>query len=808
MNGLIQDIRYALRQLRKSPGFTAVAVITLALGIGANTAIFSVANAVLLRNLPYKNPESLVLLWSVGRDGNNRDQSSFTDLDDYRSENRVFENIVPFSDWSATFIGGGDPARIPGMQVGDGYLQLMGTKPFLGRDFLPEEQIEGKDNVLILTYGLWQQRFGGDRNVVGRQINLSGKPYTVVGVTPQDFPMLPVTLVSGPAQFYRPAAEKHDDKERLSRHFRAVARLRPGVSIDQAQADLNQINSALAKEFPDEYSTTGIRVVSVHDDIAAGLRPTLLVLLGAIGFLLLIACANVSNLLLSRAIRRKREIALRSALGARRAQLIRQVLTESVLLAVCGGVFGVVLAFFSTRLIVALGAKVIPQLAGASMDSRVLAFTATASVLTGLLFGSAPAMRASDVNLAEILTEGARSTDATHELLRKGLAISEIALALVLLAGGGLLLRTLSKLQAVDPGFRPDHLLTVDIGLPSARYPAGTVKPVTFYRELLQGVNALPGIKDAGAVSILPLGSNFDTAGTEPEGFVYGAGQMPYPERYIVTPGYFDAMKIRLMRGRFLSHADDENAPLAVLVSETAARSWWPNQDPIGRRVKVPGFDPGPQPWRTVVGVVADVKQAGLNAPHTMQIYLPHAQYGNGFLTLVMRTGSDPLSVAGEVRRSVAQLDPELPVANIASMDQVLSDSVSPQRFSAVLLGTLAGVGLLLATVGVYGVLSYEVSRKTREIGIRVALGAARTDVLALIVGQGARLLLLGVIIGTAAALLLTRLMSRLLFGISSSDPVTFASVTLFLLAVALLACYIPARRAAKVDPMVALRCE
>jgi len=412
------------------------------------------------------------------------------------------------------------------------------------------------------------------------------------------------------------------------------------------------------------------------------------------------------------------------------------------------------------------------------------------------------------VTLAEALNEGARSTDTGHDLLRQALAVSEIALALVLLAGGGLLVRSFSKLRAVDPGFRTDHLLTMDIALPAAKYPEGTLKPRAFYRDLLGRINSLPGVERAGAVSVLPLAGNFDTAGAEPEGLAQGPGQMPYPERYIVMPDYFQAMKIRLTRGRFLSDADDENAPLVVLISATAAQQWWPNQDPIGRRVRVPGFDANPQPWRTVVGVLEDVKQAGLDAPHTMQVYLPHAQYSTQYLTLVVRAKSEPQSLAAEIRRQVNQIDLDQAVSNIATMDQVLSDSVASRRFSASLLGSLAGLGLLLATVGVYGVLSYSVSQKTREIGIRVALGAARRDVLSLVIGQGMKLLLLGVAGGTIAALLLTRLMSGLLFGVSSSDPVTFAGIAAFLTAVALLACYLPARRASKVDPMVALRYE
>ncbi|HXW93388.1 MAG TPA: ABC transporter permease [Terriglobales bacterium] len=808
MEGLIQDIRYGWRMLRKNPGFVAVAMITLALGIGANTAIFSVVDAALLRDLPYRNPQQLVLLWGDEKRGDSRDQLSFTDIDDYRSQSHVFENVVAFGNWSATFTGGDEPARISGMLVGDGYFSLMRVKPLLGRDFLPEEQIDGKDYVIILTYGLWQRRFGGDPRVVGQQISLSGRRYTVVGVAPKVFPMLPTTLVDGPAQFYRPVAEKHDDQERDSRHLRAMARLKPGVSVQQAQSDLELVNHRLAQRFPNQYSTTGVRVVRLQDDLAAGPRPALLVLLGAIGFLLLIACANVSNLLLARAISREKEIAVRSALGAGRLRLVRQVLLESVLLAFSGGALGILLAILSTDVIVAIGAKVIPQLLGVSVDARVLAFAAGLSLITGLLFGLVPALRISTVTFHDTLKQGTRSAYSPHKTFQHALAVSEIALALVLLAGAGLLLRSFSKLRAVNPGFRSDHLLTMRIGLSSVKYPPGSVKPVAFYRELLTRIQALPGVESAGAVSILPLGGDFDTASAEPEGLAYGPGEAPYPERYIVTPGYLFALRIGLVRGRLLNEADGETSPLVVLVSETAAQRWWPNQDPIGRRVKMPGFDQGPRPWRTVVGVVNDVKQAGLNAPHTMQIYLPHAQYGNGYLTLVVRTESDPLSLAGQVRQQILKLDPEQAASNIASMDQVLSDAVAAERFSAALLSALAALGLLLASVGVYGVLSYGVSQKTREIGIRMALGALQRDVLSLEVGHGMKLLLTGVGAGMVAALLLTRLMSGLLYGVSPSDPATFGGVVLCLALAAVLGCYLPARRAARVDPMIALRHE
>ena len=807
MTGFSQDLKYAIRQLRKNPGFTLVAVLTLALGIGANTAIFCVANGVLIRDLPYAEPQQLALLWTSGSQGN-RDQLSFTDIDDYRSLNDVFENVVPFGDWNATFSGAGDPTPLPGMQIGDGYFGLMRVKPMLGRDFLPEEQIEGKDRVIILGYGLWQTRFAGDPNIVGQKVRLNGSPYTIVGVAPKDFPMLPGTLVDGPAQFYRPVAEMRDDKQRLSRHLRAIARLRPGISIQQAQSDLSVINQALARQFPEEYSTAGVRVVELRDDIAAGLRPALLVLLLAIGFLLLIACANLSNLLLARAIGRQKSVAIRSALGATRARLVRQVLTESVLLALCGGAAGVLLAFAATNVIVALGAKVIPQLLIVSIDGRVIAFTFGLSLLTGLLFGSLPAFKVSDVTLTETLKEGTRGSSAAHERFRRALAVGEIALSLVLLAAAGLLLRSFQKIYSVDPGFRSDHLLTMNIGLPSEKYPQGTEKSMIFYRELVRRVKGLPEVEGAGAVSVLPLGTNFDTAGTEPEGFAYGPGGLPYPERYIVTPGYLSTVGIRLVRGRLISDADREDAPLVVLISNTAAERWWPKQDPIGRRLRAPGFDERPQPWRTVVGVVEDVKQAGLDAPHTMQVYLPHAQFAVDYLTLVVRTKSDPLNLAPEVRRQVAELEPDQAVSNIASMDEVLSDSVASRRFSATLLGTLAGLGLLLASIGVYGVISYGVAQRTREIGIRMALGATRRDVLLLVVMQGMKLLSIGVAVGTISALFLTRVMSGMLFGVRPTDPVTYLGSAVFLSAVAFLASYIPALRAVRVDPMVALRYE
>jgi putative ABC transport system permease protein len=810
METLLYDVRYGLRTLRKSPGFLALAIITLALGIGANTAIFSVANAVLLRALPYKDPGSLVLIWSVEHaDGENpRGQQSFTDIDDYRRQTDVFDSVVSFGDYSAVFSDSGSSERIPGMQVGEGYLSLMRVHPLLGRDFLPEEQIEGKDHVVVLSYGLWQRRFAADPQIVGKHITLSARSYAVVGVAPKDLPALPPSLVTNGAQFYRPEADKRDDNERLSRHLRAIARLKPGVSLQRAQAELDVVNRHLAQQFPKEYATTGVRIVTLQDDIAGNLRPALLVLLGAVGFLLLIACANVANLLLARSTRQQREIALRSALGASRARLVRQALTESLLLSVGGGILGILLANWGTRLIAAVGAKVIPQLLGVAIDFRVLIFTAGISLLTGFLFGLMPALRLSALDVNGTLKEGGKgSRGMTHSAAGRFLVTAEIALALTLLTGAGLLLRTLSKLHSVDPGFSSKNVLSMSIGLPSLTYPFGSPKPVTFYRDLLDRVSSLPGVQSAAAVSILPLGGDFDTVGTEVEGREYG--EVPYPERYVVTPSYFKTLQIGMVRGRAFSEADTTDSPLVVLVSETAARRWWPNADPMGKRLRLPGYEPGMEKaWRTVVGIVNDVKQAGLDAPRTMQIYIPHAQNRNDYMALVVRTSQDPLGYVTEVRRQISVLDKNLAVSDVTTLDQVVSDSVAARRFSAALLGAFALLGLILAAVGVYGILSYSVTQRTPEIGIRMALGAARKDVLFLMVAFGLRHAFWGVLAGIAAAFALTRLMSSLLFGVSPADPTTFVGAALLLGAVACIAGYIPALRAAKVDPMVALRYE
>jgi putative ABC transport system permease protein len=813
MGWLTQDLRYALRQLRRSPGFTVVAVITLAVGIGANVGIYSVVNAVLVRGLPYHESDRLGLVWSTDKQSiDNRDQLSYTDIEEYRTHNHTLQNIVAFGDWNAVFSGQDTPERIPGTQVADGYFALMGVRPILGRAFLPEEQIEGKDQVVILGYGLWQRRFAKDPAIVGKQISISARPYTVVGVLPKEFPFLPQSLVDGPAQFYRPVAEKYDRSEARSRHLRAIARLKPGVSLSEVQADLDLINRNLAKQYSDDYATTGIRAVSLQEDIRGNVRPALLLMLGAVGFLLLIACANIANLLLARATGRKREIAVRAAMGASRVQLIRLALTESLLLAIAGGACSLWIANWGIRLISNVGGRVIPQLAEVRVDVPVLAFALAVTFLSSLLCGLFPAIQLSALSVNEVLKEGNRaSRGLVHGTLRKGLAISEISLALMLLAGAGLMLRTFLKVEDVDPGFNSKNLLTMGIGLPSVNYPFGSLKTVAFYRELTGRLKSLPGIQGAAGVSILPLGSDFDTVGIEVEGITYGPGEQPYPERYVVTPNYLKVMQIGLLHGRTLQEFDNESAPLVLVVSETAAQRWWPNQDPVGKRIRLPGFDSKGKvapSWHAVVGVVHDVKQAGLDAPRTMQIYVPQAQTRNGSMTLVLRTSSDPHRATADVRRQIAAMDRDLAISDVMSMDEVLSASVAERRFTTLLLALFSGIGLLLASVGVYGIISYIVSQRTPEIGIRIALGADRSDVLSLVVGQGMRLAITGVAAGLLGALALTRLMSRLLFDVSPSDPITFLCVAFVLAMVSFVAIYIPALRAAKVEPIVALRYE
>jgi putative ABC transport system permease protein len=806
---LLQDIRYGFRMLRKSPGLTCAAVVSLALGIGANTAIFGVVNSILLKSLPYKDPDRLVLLWgNLPAEGKNRSQVSATDVDDWRHQNSVFEDVTTYANWSATFTGGGEPERITGTQVGDGFFQIMRGTPLLGRTFLPEEQQDGKDNVIVLGYGLWKGRFGGDKSVVGKTVTLGTKAYTVVGVMPEDFLTLPSNLVA-PGQFYRPVAEPHDEEERSSRHLRAIARLKPGVTVEQAQAEMNVIASRLEREHPADNTGYGVRLVTLPEDTVGNLRPTLWTLFGAVVFVLLIACANVGNLLLARSTARRKEFAVRAALGAGRARIVRQLLTESVLLALAGGAVGLLFALWGTGIIGSLGAKVTPLLAGVAVDYRVLAFTALISVLAGVFFGLAPALQVSRPDLNESLKEGGRAGGAGErgERLRSALIVSEMALALVLLACAGLLIKSVVRLRAVDPGFKPERLLTADISLPESRYP-DNASQAAFFERLAGRLETQPGVEAAGFTSVLPFGDNFDGRALAVEDRPRPRGQEISVDLYIETPDYLRAMQIPLVEGRAIDEHDAADTTPVALVNETMARGLWPGESAIGRRVKFPGSEKHPQPWRTVVGVVRDVKQYGLDRDDKMQLYLPEQQYPTSGMTVVMRTSSDPAGMTNALRGAVHEADKDLAVFDVATMDELLASSMALRRFSMLLLGVFACVAVLLAGVGIYGVISYSVTQRTREIGIRIALGAQRADVLLLVVRRGLLLACAGIALGLVGGLAVTRVMSGLLFGVGAKDPFTFAAVAALLALVALVACLVPARRATKVDPMVALRYE
>jgi putative ABC transport system permease protein len=805
-----QDLLYGLRTMLKRPGFTLAAVLSLALGIGANTAVFSVINAILVRSLPYREPQSLILVWgNTLSEGNKRNQVSATDVADWRSQNSVFEDVATYQSYTPTMSGdGGEAERVPGMAVGDGYFKIMKAEPLMGRVFTPEENEDGKDFEIILSHGLWQRRFGADPNVVGKTVLLNSRPHLIIGVMPADFHSLPTTLIDAPAEFYRPVGENYDEEERSSRHLRSIARLKPGITLEQAQTEMNIIAARLEKDHPKDNSGYGVRLVPISEDTIGDLRPTLLMLFGAVILVLLIACVNVGNLLLARSTARQKEVAIRAALGAGRTRLVRQFLTESVLLALAGGGLGLLFALWGTGLIESIGSQVTPLLSGIRIDLAVLIFTLVVSTLAGVAFGLAPALHLSQPDLNEALKEGGRSSSGGgRSRLRSAMVVTEVAMALVLLICAGLLIKSVMRLRDVDTGFNTDKLLTMNVALPSAKYPE---KPswVAFYNHIIGRIESLPGVESAGATSVLPLSNNFDGRGLVVEDRPKPVGQEITVDLYVVTPGYLRTMQIPLLNGRALDDHDGEVSPMVALVSEAMAQQLWPGQDPLGKRVKFPGSEKRPQPWRTVVGVVKDVKQYGLDKKDRMQLYLPAAQFPVPQMTLVLRASSAPNGLIVPVKNEIRAVDKDQAVYGVATMEQLLSSSISLRGFSMILLLVFAGIALCLASVGIYGVMNYSVTQRIHEIGIRIALGAQSKDVLKMVVTQGMALALTGTVIGLAAAFFLTRLMSSLLFGVSATDPTIFILLPLLILIVALIACLVPALRAIRVDPIRALRYE
>jgi putative ABC transport system permease protein len=804
LGDLWQDLRYGLRMLVKNPGFTTVAVIALALGIGANSAIFSVVNTVLLRPLPYKNPDALVMLWDDQTHlGFPKDTPSPANFLDWREQNTVFEGMAAMAERSFNLTGAGEPERLDGQRVSANLFSLLGVEPQLGRAFTAEEDKPGS-RVVILSHRMWQRRFGGDATIIGRALNLNGEAYTVVGVMPRGF-QFPTPQI----QLWVPIAFPADEAaQRGSHYLEVIARLKPGVTLQQARAQMSTIASRLEKQYPEQNTRIGIVLTPLHEQVVGNIKPALLILLGAVGFVLLIACANVANLLLARAAARQKEISLRLALGASRARLTRQFLTESVLLAGIGGGVGLLFSIAGIRILKKFIPDTISQVQAINIDSKVLLFTLLASVATGLIFGLAPATQASNFNLNETLKESGRDSGASvrGNRIRALLVMGEVAVSFVLLIGAGLLINSFLHLRTLDPGFRTDHLLTSKIELSELKYP-DKERRVPFYNELLRRVSALPGVESAAVAGNLPFTYNGDSTFIAIE----GRADPPPDQRLDVVyraigPGYFSTMGIKMVQGRDFNEQDKSDSVQAVVISEKTARHYWPGENPIGKRLK-PGSTTSEIPWREVIGVVKDTRQNDFVAPPKMQMYFVHSQI-NSFVpnALVVRTSIDPLSLATSVRNAVWSIDKDQPVSNIRSMDEIISEAVARQRFSMLLLGVFAGLALVLAAVGIYGVMSYSIAQRTHEIGIRMALGAQRSDVLKLMVGQGLRLVVVGVVIGLAAAFILTRLMTSLLFGISATDPTTFITISLVLMSVALLASYIPARRAMKVDPMFALR--
>jgi predicted permease len=812
MRNIWQDFRFAGRVLSKNPGFTAVAVLTLALGIGINTAIFSVVNAILLRPLPYKDPDQLVLLNHNYPKIDLKASVSAPGYKHYRETAKSFEGLAAMSFWSANITGEGEPERLQGMMTSANLFPLLRAEAARGRVLLPEEEEAGRDRVAVITDGLWRRRFGADPNLVGKNVSLNGESYQIVGVMPPDFQFgreVGMAIEIWSPLSFTPQQLSMDNIGR--ENLFVLARLKPGVSFEQAQGEMNAIADALRGQLMPGLTVNdwGLKLTPMAEQVVGDIRPMLWMLLGAVGLVLLIACANVANLLLARSAARHKEIAIRTALGAGRGRVIRQLLTESVLLAVVGGALGLLLATWGVDLLLSLNESKIPRASEVGVDLWVLGFTVGVSLLTGVLFGLAPALQASKVDLHDALKEGGRSgSGGMKRGARSVLVVAEMALALVLLIGAGLLIKSFAQLQQVNPGFRPEGVLSMQLTLPEAKYKEPRQRQ-EFYRQLMERVRALPGVEAAGATNVLPLSGQNQSGSFNIEGRPVPQGQSPpHGDRWLVTADYFRTMNIPLVRGRYFTEQDGPDAPGVAMVDETMARKYWPGEDPVGKRIT---FETGPdnQPrWREIVGLVGHVRHKDLEGESRVQYYAPLMQRPNSGIFLAVRTSGDPESLSPAVRGVVREMDKDLPVYKVTTMRQLVSDSMAQRRFSMLMLGIFAVVALVLASVGLYGVLAYSVTQRTREIGVRMALGAQTRDVLKMIVGQGMALALAGVGIGLVIAFAATRLMSSLLYGVTATDPSVFAGVAVLLAGVAFLACYVPARRATRVDPMEALRYE
>src|SRR6266513_3121368 len=806
---LTQDIRYALRVLAKNPAFTIIAVIALALGIGANSAIFSVINAVLLRPLPFKHPEQLVMVWeNAAHMGFPRNTPSPANFLDWQKQAQSFTGMAAMVEHSFNLTGVGEPERLDGRRVSANLFDLLGVPALLGRSFVPDDDRPGT-HVVLLSHSLWQRRFGSDPAVIGLALSLNGESYTVIGVMPR-LVQLP-GFANRKDQLWVPIAFSPEEAAQRGNHFLGVvARVKPGVTQKQAEAEMETIAARLAQQYPDYNTRIGAVVVPLHEQLVGDIKPALLIMLGAVGFVLLISCANVANLLLARAAVRQKEIALRLALGASRSRLTRQFLTESVLLAFFGAGLGLLLALAGIRILKTFIPSSVSQVQTINIDARVLIFTAFVAIVTGIAIGLAPALQSSHLNLNDTLKEGGRDTGGGSKgnRLRGLLVISEVAVSFVLLIGAGLLINSFFHLRNLEPGFRAYHLLTMKVDLSEVKYPDRD-RRAAFFDEVIRRVRALPGVGSAAVAGNLPLTYNGDSMNISVEELPDPPpDQRPDVIYRAIGPGYFGSMGIPIIRGRDFTDQDKGDSINVVAISEKTAQHFWPGQDPIGRRLK-PGSSASSAPWREVIGIVKDVRQNDFIAAPKMQMYFTYRQLKDlAPNALVVRTGIEPMRLAASVRDAIWSVDKDQTVADIDTMEHIVAGAVARQRFSMLLLGLFAVLALLLASVGIYGVMSYSVAQRTHEIGVRIALGARPGVVLQMTIKQGLKLVGAGMILGLAAAFLLTRLLASLLFGISATDPITFFGISLVLLAVAILASYLPALRATKVDPIIALRAQ
>jgi putative ABC transport system permease protein len=813
LEALLQDIRYGARVLVKHKGFTAVAVLTLALGIGANTAIFSVVNELLLRPLPYKDADRIVMLWETSPKSMSGGPTSRINFRAWREQGTTFESMAAFTDQRLNLTGIGEPEEIAAQFATPELFHVLGIEPILGRGTTEEDARPGAPDVAVLSYGFWQRRFGGDPKIIDKLIMLNGSPFTVIGVMPTGFQLYlkKWSSTGRPAELWTVLdMPTEGDAATHGRFLSVVARMKPGVTLEQAGAEMKTVMARLGEDALAYNKGRSAMVIPLREQFVGNVRPALLILLGAVGFVLLIACANVANLLLSRAAAREKEIALRTALGASRMRIVRQLLTESLLLALLGGLLGLMLAWWGIGGLVMISPPDLINLQGVGINVTVLVWTLGIALVTGIIFGLVPALEATRLNLNDALKEGSKGAGgqgSRSQRLRSALVIAEVALALVLLVNAGLLVKSFVRLQKIDTGFDTENVLTMVERLPASKYKEDSQK-VAYFRQAIERIRSLPGIRSVGIVSYLPL---YGGPGAATSVSIEGRPAPP-PDQHLTTDvraadrGYFDTMGIPILRGRNFTDIEDSEARHIALISESFARQHFPGEDPIGKRIAVNMFDK-PNPTE-IVGVVGDVRYGSVTDEAKPTVYFPHSELTHSFMTLVIRTQDDPAAMAPAVVRELRMIDPDQPVSDVRTMNQVMADTLARARFNTLLLGLFAGLATLLAAVGIFGVMNYSVALRTREIGIRMALGAQPARVLMLILKQGLLLTLIGIGIGLAGSLALTRVVSSLLFGVEATDPVTLAAIALLLMVVSLVACYIPARRATRIDPMLALRYE